>query len=149
MKEQNKKIKNKRWGKLVGKEKRWGKLKYKKLRFSCSHFSNKFSGSKVLYFKQKGGESVDIKLLLHENQLHCIPWKWWNIYNHAFVVTMTLAKFWKLVILSCDSFILIIILFYAVIVLWYSWKSWEGGRRGGGRDLKNMSFVKNKYCEGC
>jgi len=73
MKEQNKKIKNKRWGKLVGKEKRWGKLKYKKLRFSCSHFSNKFSGSKVLYFKQKGGESVDIKLLLHENQLHCIP----------------------------------------------------------------------------
>jgi hypothetical protein len=28
MKEQNKKIKIKRWGKLVGKEKRWGKLKH-------------------------------------------------------------------------------------------------------------------------
>ena len=57
-----KKIKNKRWGKLVGKAKRWGKLKYKKLRFSCSDVSNIFSGSKILYFIQKGGESVYIKL---------------------------------------------------------------------------------------
>ena len=100
-----------------------------------------FQGAKF-YISYKKVVKVSFEILFHFRQLHCIPWKWWKIYNHAFVVTMTLANFWKLAIVSCDSFILIMILFMLSLCCGIHENCWKREEEGGGGDLKNMSFVK-------
>ena len=110
-----------------------------------------FQGAKF-YISYKKVVKVSFEILFHFRQLHCIPWKWWKIYNHAFVVTMTLANFWKLAIESCDSFILILILFMLSLCCGIHencGKREEEGGGGGGRFKKYEFCKKNNYCKGC
>ena len=64
---------------------------------------------------------------------------------------MTLANFWKLAIVSCDSFILILILFMLSLCCGIhenrGKREEEGG--GGGRFKKYEFCKKNNYCKGC
>ena len=74
-----------------------------------------------------------------------VQWKWWKIYNHGLVVTMTFDNCMNSLhsnesFVPCDCVII-----HAVIVLWYSWKLWGGGREG---DVIFMCFVNTILAKG-
>ena len=126
----------------MGKAKRWRKLKCKKLKIFMQLFQYQFFREQSSIFQTNRWWKFLYKIIAPWKTITLYSIKWWKIYNHAFVVTMTLANFWKLVIVSYDSFILITIWFMLSLWCGIHENRGEGGEEGLEGEIWNYVFQK-------